>query len=72
MRKSTQDEEPYKNREIREMVKDVRESLTRIEIQTALTNGKVRKIIIALVAVAAYTLGTTHDIISLLKLFAPF
>lgn len=34
-------EEPYKNREIREMVDDVRNSLTRIELQTSRTNGRV-------------------------------
>ncbi|WP_395019789.1 hypothetical protein [Dongia sp.] len=37
-------EAPYQNREIREMVDDVRNSLTRIELQTTRTNGRVTKL----------------------------
>lgn len=37
-------EEPYKNREIREMMDDVRNSLQRIEIQTTTTNGRVSQL----------------------------
>lgn len=37
-------EAPYQNREIREMVDDVRNSLQRIEIQTTITNGKVAEL----------------------------
>lgn len=34
-------EEPYQNREIREMFSEVREALDRIELQTTKTNGRV-------------------------------
>lgn len=34
-------EEPFRNREIREMFSDVKESLSEIKKQTTLTNGKV-------------------------------
>lgn len=37
-------EEPFKNREILEMVTDVRGSLQRIEVQTSVTNGRVSKL----------------------------
>lgn len=38
------DEEPYSKREADEFRKDVRESLSRIEVQTHLTNGRVSKL----------------------------
>lgn len=50
-------EAPYANREIDEMMKDVKEQLNRIETQTTATNGKVRKITIALIALAFFSLG---------------
>ena len=34
-------EEPYKNREIREMFDDIKSTLLRIETQTTKTNGRV-------------------------------
>ena len=37
-------EEPYKNREIREMFADVNITLGRIEAQTIQTNGRVSKL----------------------------
>ncbi len=37
--------------------KDTRESLTRIETQVGYTNGKVKKIILALVLLSGITLG---------------
>ena len=37
-------EEPYKNREIREMFDDVKITLSRIEEQTIQTNGRVSKL----------------------------
>ena len=37
-------EEPYQNREIREMFDDVRAALGRIEAQTIKTNGRVSKL----------------------------
>lgn len=38
------DESPFSNREIREMIGDVTKTLTRIELQTTLTNGKVAEL----------------------------
>lgn len=35
---------PYRNREIKEMIDDVRNSLQRIEVQTTTTNGRVSKL----------------------------
>ncbi len=37
-------EEPYKNREIKEMFEDVSNSLSRIENQTLKTNGRVTRL----------------------------
>lgn len=37
-------EEPYQNREIREMFEEVKSTLTRIETQTVKTNGRVSKL----------------------------
>ena len=50
-------ENTYADREIDEMVKDVKEQLDRIEQQTTATNGKVKKITIALIALAFFSLG---------------
>ncbi len=58
-------EEPYKNREIDEKFSAVHDrfdvqdrALAKILSQTTATNGKVRKIIIALVLVIGFILGT--------------
>lgn len=37
-------EEPYQNREIDEMIRDIKETLARIEIQTTKTNGRVNEL----------------------------
>lgn len=50
-------ETPYQNREIREMVDDIKERLKRIEFQTTSTNGKLRKVIVGLLAVGFFALG---------------
>lgn len=36
--------EPYANREIDEMIKDIKETLARIEVQTTKTNGRVNEL----------------------------
>jgi len=73
---------PYANRElderfnnlatlIREKHDDVMIVVGAVRVQTTATNGKVRKIIIALVLIAGILIGQTfnnvHDIISLLS-----
>lgn len=50
-------EEPYKNREIDEMFRDIDEKLDRIEAQTTATNGKVKKMIIAIVLIFGILMG---------------
>lgn len=56
---------------IRTNDKDYRGSLTRIETQVGFTNGKVRKIIVALLLVSGIVIGQTftnpRDIIQLLS-----
>lgn len=59
-------EDRYKNREIDEKFSEVHtrfntqdETLAKILAQTTATNGKVRKIVLALVALGFYVLGVT-------------
>lgn len=50
-------EERFSNREIREKWDDIASALSRIELQVIYTNGKVRKLIIALVLIAGVVIG---------------
>jgi len=62
-------EEPYKNREIREMFDDVNITLSRIEAQTIQTNGRVSKLERAtwiLGAVAFMLIATKPELVKLL------
>lgn len=72
-RMENMDDQPYLNREIDEFLADLRNSLQRIEIQTTTTNGKVRKLIVALVLVGGIVIGQTatnyHEIIGLVAGF---
>lgn len=49
--------EPYSNRELDAKFATVHEKLDSILEQTTYTNGKVRKIIIALIGLGFFTLG---------------
>lgn len=63
-------DEPYNKREIDLLHDGIHEKLDSIIKKIDYTNGKVRKIIIGLVAVAAYSLGTGSEFFSsILKIF---
>lgn len=63
-------ETPYLNREIREMFEDVKKYLERIEVQTTLTNGKVRKIILAIAVIGGVLAGVVGKEIIIPTLFS--
>ena len=69
-------EEPYSVREINEMMKDVNQRFDRVDKaqnetleQVKITNGKVKKITVALVALAFFSLGLGLANPQLLSLF---
>lgn len=65
-------EEDYSKREIDTFMQGIHETLGRIESQTTATNGKVKKIIIALVLISGFVLGSLGKDLApiLIKLFA--